>query len=107
MGRLYLRLNRPEEAREQLVTLIRDYPESQYAALAEELLENPGNIEEIDSLKITPFLKKINPFGAIKSIPNPFSKKKPEEGVTEEQDEVKPEVSPDTESRYTIPLMTA
>jgi outer membrane protein assembly factor BamD len=108
MGRLYLRLNRPEEAREQLITLIRDYPESQYAALAEALLENPGKIEEIDSLKITPFLKKLNPLGAIKSIPIPFTKKKHEEGITEKEGEIKPEgSSPDTESRYAIPLMTA
>jgi outer membrane protein assembly factor BamD len=107
MGRLYLRLNRPEQAREQLITLMRDYPDSQYASLAEALLEDPKNIEEIDSTKIAPLLKKLNPLGAIKSIPIPFTKKKHEQGSTEEQGQTEKQDTMDTESRYAIPLMTS
>jgi len=70
-------------------------------------LEDPKNIEEIDSTKIAPLLKKLNPLGAIKSIPIPFTKKKHEQGSTEEQGQTEKQDTMDTESRYAIPLMTS
>ncbi|MFH0812063.1 MAG: outer membrane protein assembly factor BamD [Pseudomonadota bacterium] len=102
MGRLYLRLDKPEEAREQFIALIRDYPESQYAPLCETLLEDPKKIEDLDEVKILPLLKKLNPLGAIKSVPIPFLKKKRGEEKVEETEE-----GLNSESHFIIPAMTS
>ena len=72
LGKLYLRLNQPENARNQFITLIREYPESPFVSLCEALLEDPKQIEEIDKIKISEILNKLNPVRVIKSIPIPF-----------------------------------
>ncbi|MBW1679566.1 MAG: outer membrane protein assembly factor BamD, partial [Deltaproteobacteria bacterium] len=72
LGKIYLRFNEPENAREQFIALIREYPESPFVPLSETLLEDPNKIEEIDKIKISEILNKINPVRAIGSIPIPF-----------------------------------
>jgi hypothetical protein len=79
MGKLSLRLNRPLDARNQFIALLREYPESPYAPLSETLLEDPTQIEKIDEVKVFDLLEKANPVRAIKAIPVPFIGKDEEE----------------------------
>jgi len=79
LGKLSLRLNRPNDARKQFVALLQEYPESPYAPLAETLLEDPAQIEEIDKVKVLSVLEKVNPVRAIKAIPVPFAGEKEEQ----------------------------
>ena len=79
LGKLYLRLHQPKNAREQFIALIRDYPDSPFVPLSETLLEDPKKIKEIDKIKVLEVLNKLNPARAIKSIPLPFGGEKEEE----------------------------
>ncbi|MCD6353634.1 MAG: outer membrane protein assembly factor BamD, partial [Proteobacteria bacterium] len=81
LGKTYLRLDQPENAREQFTILLQKYPESPFVSLSEELLADPEKIEDIDKIKISRILKKVNPIRAITSIPFPFigKEEKPEE----------------------------
>jgi len=72
LGKTYLRLDQPENAREQFALLIQKYPESPFVSLSEELSANPEKIEDIDKIKISRILKKANPLRAITAIPLPF-----------------------------------
>jgi len=75
LGKTYLRLEEPENAREQFVVLLSKFPESPYASLCEILLEDSKQIEELDKIKISQIVKKaniLNPVRAIRSIPLPF-----------------------------------
>jgi len=79
LGKLSLRLNRPDDARKQFLALLKEHPESPYAPLGETLLEDPAQIEEIDKIKVLSVLEKANPIRAIKAIPVPFVGEKEEE----------------------------
>jgi DNA uptake lipoprotein len=51
IGKLYLRANQPENARDQFIALLKEYPDSPLAPEAESLLEDPGRAEKINDVK--------------------------------------------------------
>jgi len=53
IGKLYLRANQPENARDQFIALLKEYPKSPLAPQAETLLEDPSQAEKIGDVKIS------------------------------------------------------
>ncbi|HPD61573.1 MAG TPA: outer membrane protein assembly factor BamD [Thermodesulfobacteriota bacterium] len=53
IGKLYLRANQPENARDQFIALLKEYPDSSLAPQAESLLEDPKQAEKFDDIKIS------------------------------------------------------
>jgi outer membrane protein assembly factor BamD len=53
IGKLYLRANQPENARDQFIALLKEYPDSPLAPEAERLLEEPGQAKKNDDVKIS------------------------------------------------------
>ena len=53
IGKLYLQANQPEKARDQLIALLKEYPQSPLAPLAESLLEEPSRAEDIENVEIS------------------------------------------------------
>jgi outer membrane protein assembly factor BamD len=53
IGKLYLCANQPENARDQFIALLKEYPDSPLAPQAEGLLENPTRVEKVDEVKIS------------------------------------------------------
>jgi outer membrane protein assembly factor BamD len=53
IGKLYLRANQPENARDQFIALLKEYPDSPLAPQAESLLEDPSRAEKFDDVKIS------------------------------------------------------
>ncbi|MBN2468839.1 MAG: outer membrane protein assembly factor BamD [Deltaproteobacteria bacterium] len=72
LGKTYLRLDQPDKARDHFLKLLQEYPESSLAPLCEDVLNDPTKIEDIDKIKVTRILKKLNPLRALPSIPLPF-----------------------------------
>ena len=52
IGKLYLHANKPENARDQFMALIKEYPDSPLAPQAETLLEDPSQEEKIGDVQI-------------------------------------------------------
>jgi TolA-binding protein len=53
IGKLYLRANQPENARDQFIALLKEYPDSPLAPETESLLEDPGREEKFEEVKIS------------------------------------------------------
>jgi len=53
IGTLYLQINQPENARDQFIALLKEYPQSSVAPLAKNLLEDPEQIKHIEDTKIS------------------------------------------------------
>jgi outer membrane protein assembly factor BamD len=62
LGKTYLRLEKPDQARQQFVRVLREYPGSAYASKAQTLLENVEEIEELDGLTFDDVVDGLNPF---------------------------------------------
>jgi len=52
IGKLCLRVNELAKARDQFIVLLKEYPDSSFAPLAENMLEDPQKASEIDDLQL-------------------------------------------------------
>lgn len=53
IGKLYLIANQPENARDQFIVLLKEYPNSPLAPRAASLLEDPSRVEKFEDVKIS------------------------------------------------------
>ncbi len=62
LGKTYLRLDKPEHARQQFAKIVQDYSDGSYASKAQELLEDPEDIKELDEMTFDEIVDGLNPF---------------------------------------------
>jgi outer membrane protein assembly factor BamD len=68
LGKAYLHIEQPDNARVQFATLIANYPESPLVSPSETLLENPAALPDMEESSVSQLFGKLNPLRTLPSF---------------------------------------